>query len=796
MSKWILSYRGFDPAEEGLREALCTLGNGYFGTRGAAPETQADGVHYPGTYFAGVYNRLDTGIAGRTIENESLVNAPNWLPFTFRLEGGAWFHPSVWKLHDYRQDLDLKEGVLTRKIEAEDGHGRRVRVTQRRIVSMDEPHLAALQTTLVSEAGPVRLHLRSALDGRVENRGVKRYSALNGKHLEPVSTQDLGEGGTCLLVRTVQSRVRIAEVARLRVFRNGEPVEAERSVTREPGYVAEELVLEIRPEEPVTVEKVVAFCHSRDRAISECGIEARNVLDHAGNFGDLLERHVLIWNQLWRRCCIELEDNERASRILNLHIFHLLQTASYHTVGLDVGVPARGLHGEAYRGHIFWDELFIFPFLTYSLPELTRALLLYRYRRLREARWSAREAGYGGAMFPWQSGSDGREENQVLHLNPRSGRWIPDRSHRQRHINIAIAYNVWQYCQVTGDREFLAYYGAEMLLEIARFWTSIATYDPVTDRYEIHKVMGPDEYHDGYPGDQEGGLDNNAYTNVGAVWVICRALEALDQLPPVRRRELVEELGILETELEHWDDVTRKMKVPFHDDGIISQFEGYEKLEEFDWEAYREKYGDIQRLDRILESEDDSPNRYKASKQADVLMLFYLLSADVLQELFERMGYGAQEGTIGRNIEYYLKRTSHGSTLSRMVHAWVLARSDRERSWKLFTEALESDYSDIQGGTTAEGIHLGAMAGTVDLIQRCYGGIEPRHDILWMHPVLPIEIKRLQFQVRYRGHCLDVDLNHERLRLHAAPCAAASVRVGVRGEVVELGSGETRDFRL
>ena len=197
-------------------------------------------------------------------------------------------------------------------------------------------------------------------------------------------------------------------------------------------------------------------------------------------------------------------------------MFHLLQTVSEHTIDLDVGVPARGLHGEAYRGHIFWDELFVFPFLNLRFPELTRALLRYRVRRLPEARQAARAAGYRGAMYPWQSGSDGREETQRLHLNPRSGRWLPDNSHRQRHVNAAVAWNVWQYYQATGDLDFLAAYGAEMLLEIARFWASIATYNRALDRYEICGVMGPDEYHDGYPDRDEPGLDNNAYTNVMA----------------------------------------------------------------------------------------------------------------------------------------------------------------------------------------------------------------------------------------------------------------------------------------
>jgi alpha,alpha-trehalase len=167
-----------------------------------------------------------------------------------------------------------------------------------------------------------------------------------------------------------------------------------------------------------------------------------------------LQGHALAWEHLWRRFEINFEPHDpekgdRTARIVHLYIFHLLQTSSLHTKDLDVGVPSRGWHGEAYRGHIFWDELYIFPLLNYRVPEVTRALLIYRYRRLDAARRAAREAGYRGAMYPWQSGSSGREVTQRLHLNPKSGRWLPDNSHLQRHINAAIAYNLWQYYQVT-----------------------------------------------------------------------------------------------------------------------------------------------------------------------------------------------------------------------------------------------------------------------------------------------------------------------------------------------------------
>jgi len=188
------------------------------------------------------------------------------------------------------------------------------------------------------------------------------------------------------------------------------------------------------------------------------------------------------------------------------------------------------------------------------------------------------------------------------------------------------------------------------------------------------------------------------------------------------------QLGLSTHDLARWDDISRRMLVPFHGDGLISQFEGYEDLCELDWEHYRNRYGNIQRLDLILEGENDSANRYKVSKQADVLMLFYLFSAEELGELFERLGYRLEHETIPRNVAYYASRSSHGSTLCRVVHAWVLARSDRQRAMEFFTQALQSDVGDIQQGTTAEGVHLGAMAGNIDLVQWVCTGVEIRDD--------------------------------------------------------------------
>ncbi len=795
--EWTFSYEGFDPEQEGLREALCTLGNGYFATRGASAASGANEVHYPGTYLAGGYNRLKTNIAGRTVENEDLVNIPNWLPLTFRFDDGDWFNLFQVDIVHYTQELHLKKGLLQRHILFRDKQGRETSLHTTRFVHMAHKHLAGQVTEIQAENWSGTIDVHSALDGTVINAGVVRYQQLNNKHLESLQQGALNKEGIWLVVQTNQSRLLVAQAARTRFFREGALFTPERHTTTEKGMSSEDFTFEIQEKQPVRIEKIITLFTIRDRGICEPQLEALEHLAEAGDFSDLLPSHLQAWNHLWGRCDIELENNQSFTQmVLRLHIFHLLQTVSLNSIDLDIGVPARGWHGEAYRGHIFWDELFILPYLDLNIPELVRSLLLYRFRRLYRARILARASGLKGALFPWQSGSNGHEETQQLHLNPKSGRWLPDNTHLQRHVNAAIVYNIWQYFETTHDFGFMSYYGAEIILEIARCLASLATYNPDIDRYEILGVMGPDEYHDANPGSEEPGLNNNTYTNVMVVWVLNTALKTLSLFDQKRQQEIRENITLGDEEIQQWRDIASRMKIVFHTDGIPSQFEGYEDLEEFDWDGYRKKYENISRLDRILEAEGDTPNRYKASKQADVLMLFHLFSAEELKETFHSMGYDFDTEIIPSTIEYYLDRTSNGSTLSNVVHSWVLSRSDRPRSWTFFMDALMSDVKDIQGGTTHEGIHLGAMAGTVDLIQRCYSGIEFRDNVIWLNPCIPDEINRLRMKVQYRAQWFDLEMKHSSLIITCTDCPDGPSRIGFNGKVYEIHPGEQIVFQM
>jgi len=764
-SNWKLVYNGFESSEERLREALCTLANGYMGVRGAAYESGASRIHYPGTYLAAGYNKLATHIAGRTIYNEDLVNFPNWIPITFKIADGEWFSPSRSKIRFYRQELDMYKGALIRKVRFHDRQGRRTMVETVRIVSMDNPHIAAIKYIITPQNYNDWITVKTIIDGAVINAGVERYRQLNSKHLVPLSLGNFSPNGMYLSMKTSQSKINIAVAARTRVFMK----RREKKINikhRSRGRETIDQVFRIfaSQNEPIEIEKVVSVYTSRDEGVGDPVASAIDVVIKSPRFEKIYQLHREAWEMLWKNFDIQIEMDNFSQKVLRLHIFHLLQTASPHITKLDAGLPARGLHGEAYRGHIFWDEVYALKFYDLHMPEISKALILYRYRRLHQARRYARKNGYRGAMFPWQSASDGEEETQIVHLNPLSGEWGPDYSRNQRHVSLAIAYNIWQHYVRTGDKSFLSDYGAEILLSIAQFVASLAKFDSKDQRYHIEGVMGPDEFHEKYPDSDKPGLRDNAYTNLMVVWVLLKAKDVLDILGEKEKKRISRKIALTSQELELWDDITKKMNVVIAEDGIIAQFDGYFDLKELNWEKYRERYENIERLDRILKAEGKSPDEYKVSKQADVLMLFYLFPLTEVKELFQRLGYRFDKEMLNKNYKYYVKRTSHGSTLSKVVHCYIahLLAKPKE-TWKWFEEVLESDIFDLQGGTTSEGIHIGVMGGSIDIVIRGFAGISILKDRIRVAPKIPRRWDRIKLRINYKGSWISFSLTNKQV---------------------------------
>jgi len=461
-------------------------------------------------------------------------------------------------------------------------------------------------------------------------------------------------------------------------------------------------------------------------------------------------------------------------------------------------MPARGLHGEAYRGHIFWDELYVFPFFNLHAPEITRALLMYRYNRLDAARSYAEKYGYKGAMYPWQAADDGREETQILHYNPQDSTWGPDLSRFQR---IAIFYNVWKYVSDTEDREFLENYGAEIMLEIARFWASIARYDENTKRYHIEGIMGPDEYHEKLPGSEEHGLKDNAYTNIMTVWLLEKTLELIGRLPENVLKTLRKKLTFKIAETEKWKKITEKMNVILSKKNIISQFDGYMELKELDWDYYRNKYGDIHRMDRILKAEGDSPDAYKVTKQADTLMLFYLIGVEEVCRILEKLGFDAGDHNelLMHNYKYYEKRTSHGSTLSNPVHGIIasdIQDTGNKMVWDRFIGAIKTDIFDTQGGSTGQGIHCGMMAETIGMIRGCFAGIDISGEALELNPHMPELWNKLSFKIYFRNIWYNLEFTKKDVRIKIEGKLGKQIPIKIAGKNIKLTAGKTKKLNF
>jgi trehalose/maltose hydrolase-like predicted phosphorylase len=502
------------------------------------------------------------------------------------------------------------------------------------------------------------------------------------------------------------------------------------------GYAAVELRAHTGSGRPLRIEKVVALHTGRDRGIGEPRASAGRLVRDAPDFAELLRTHVLAWRQLWRRGDLVAGGAPAVQQALRVHAFHLLQTTSPHTADLDVGVPVRGWHGEADGGLVGWDELFLFPYLALRFPEVARALLLHRWRRLGEARHHARALGHGGALFPWRGGSDGREESHAPDRD--AGRAVE----RSALVNGAVAVDVWRYYQATGDLEFMGSYGTELLLELARAATSVA-----------EGAAGGDAA----GGDATGGV----LPPVLAAWTLRCAGRALALLPAQRAAELCDQLAVSEAERTRWEVVGRALTLPGSDEALAGA-------------------SGALLLAVLGEAELGDLLAWMGRDPADVLRQVRGAEADAPD------GAGDDPLTDG--------------ALARVLRAWRHARTDPDASWALLEpelrRALADGAADGAADPMAGGIHLGAMAAGLDLVQRGYLGLDPRDGVLHVAPRLPAALRELCVTVRHCGQWLTIRVTADRLTARCRAGLHPATRIAVRGEEVELGVEEERTFAL
>ncbi|MDR0297916.1 MAG: glycoside hydrolase family 65 protein [Streptococcaceae bacterium] len=779
MSDWILKYEGL---AEGTRsygqESLMTLGNGFLGWRGAPIFSSFSEDHYPGLYAAGVFNQTTTEVSGHDVKNEDMVNLPN---------------PQLVRIFvDGEQVLFDKEQVVKRESWVDFEHGTQhdsytvrlakglIKFDSKKVVDPLKFHAFGFELTI--KAGfDGNLRIDSLIDGTVLNQNVARYRAFDSKEFNVVSISD-----RLLTAKTRTTDIEIAVAAKS--FLNGKLMTQADSGDSEQLLETETLALVANEE--IKFEKIIVVATS---------YETNNPSDFARKgveslpLSELTEHNAAYWQKVWAEGDIVVEDSDNPDlqRMVRMNVFHIRQAAQHAAnQHLDASVGSRGLTGEGYRGHIFWDEIFVIPYYAANDPETARDVLQYRIKRLKAAQENATIDGEKGAMFPWQSGLTGDEQSQFIHLNTVNNEWEPDNSRRQRHVSLAIVYDMWIYTQLTGDFSLLNEGGLEVLLETTKFWLNKTEFSEEDGRYHISGVMGPDEYHEAYPGTEEGGITDNAYTNLMLIWSL-NWLLSLPKNPVIVLEEAARATNFDDELAQKAYDVAHKLALEIDENGVIAQYKGYFSLKEVDFAAYTEKYGDIHRIDRLLKAEGLSPDDYKVAKQADTLMTIYNLGAEHMEMLVKQLGYSLPEDWLKKNRDYYLARTVHGSTTSRPVFAGIaVTLGEHTDALPDLMTAIGSDYYDIQGGTTAEGVHIGVMGETLEVIQNEFAGVVLRDGKISVHPHLPNSWSRLKFTQKFRGALLTIDISQQLISITADKV----VDVDIYGQTFRLTANVLQTF--
>ncbi|MCX7683079.1 MAG: glycoside hydrolase family 65 protein [Anaerolineae bacterium] len=709
-NNWLITETRFHPAALHHKETVFTIGNGYLGTRGTFEEG------YPGdrpaTFVHGLFDAAP-------LVNTELVNAPNWLPFVPVINGER-FRMDRGTLLSYRRELHLRNGLLKRTVCWRSPAGHTVELRIERFASLADRHLLAIRCRIIPLDFDGILELRAGLDGHALNPECFHW------HLEDQGA--CGEHTVYLHMRTRHSGIALCEACHLTVSGGEEMNWTHLDCDAAPAIVAS---LKVRAGEPVSADKLVSLVTSREAG--DVVSTALSLLEGARTRGydGLLQASTEAWAQEWDVCDITIEGDDQADQALRYNLFQLLIAAPRHDD--RASIPAKALSGFGYRGHVFWDtEIFMLPFFTFMRPELARNMLMYRYHTLPGARRKAQEQGYAGAMFAWESADTGDETTPRFVPGPNGQLvriWTGDIEH---HITADVAYAIVQYWQATGDDAFMRDYGAEIVLDTARFWGSRVEWNQARAQYEINDVIGPDEYHEH--------VNNNAFTNRMAQWNLENALDILAWLRltcPDKAAELETRLELTEEQLSHWRRIIGNLYIPRHNaTSLLEQFDGFFALGDINLADYEPRTVSMQALLGI-----EGVQQYQVLKQPDVLMLLYLLREEY------------DIAALRENWAYYAPRTdiTYGSSLGPAIHALLAARlGEVDQAYHYFMHAARTDLDDTRGNA-ADGIHAATAGGLWQAVVFGFAGLRMKGNGYTLAPHLPPHWRKLAFTFYHRG---------------------------------------------
>ncbi|PLX83176.1 MAG: family 65 glycosyl hydrolase [Desulfuromonas sp.] len=735
VNEWKIIETAFYPRFLAQTETIFSIGNGYLGMRGSFEEGRP--VSHSGTFINGfhetwpiVYGEEAFGFAKT---GQTMLNVTDCKVIRLFVDDEPFFLPSA-TLMLFERILDMRAGTLDRKLLWETASGKQVLIESRRLVSFEHRHLAAIsyQVTVLNAEAPVVISSEVLGDqpnqaGRDDPRQARGF-----KEKVLVPEQHYVENNRIMLAYRVKNSGMTLACGVEHVIDTECPFECFSECAGESGHMA--LSVEAKPGKPIQLIKYMSYHSSRSAPPEELCARAERTLNRAvrGGIDEVLEGQVRFLDDFWRRSDVRIEGDPTATKrppaemqqALRWNLFQILQ-ASGRAEG--VGIPAKGLTGQTYEGHYFWDtEIYVLPFLIYTEPRIARNLLKFRYSMLDRARERARAVNLKGALFPWRT-VNGEEASAYYAAGT-----------AQFHINADIIYALKKYVDVTGDQALLYNEGAEMLVETARVWEDLGFYSSRKGgRFCIHGVTGPDEY--------TTVVDNNTFTNLMArenLWFAAETVTTLRQNYPQYYELLVHKTGLDPAEVEAWKTAADSMYVPFDkESGIHPQDDSFLNHEVWDLANTPRD-----RFPLLLNYHPLVIYRHQVIKQADVVLALFLLGHEFSAEQKKR------------TFEYYDPLTTGDSSLSACIQSIVAAEvGDMKKALAYGRYAVLMDLADI-GGNVSNGCHIASMGGTWMVMVYGLAGLRDYNGAISFNPRLPPEMKRLLFPLKIRGQDLEVDI--------------------------------------
>jgi maltose phosphorylase len=735
-SEWSIIEEGFDPKNHKSSESIFSLGNGHMGQR-ANFEERYSGKTLQGSYIAGVYYPDKTRVGwwknGYPEYFAKVLNSPNWIGIDVQLNN-EYLDLAHCHVENFRRELNMKEGYLKRSFTAQVAGKHKVEVETIRFLSMDNPEIGVIKYTIKSIDFDGELSFIPYIDGDVKNED-SNYNEKFWNILEVESTEWNG----FMHCQTKKLDFKVGFGMKYEVSINGNTVKNTPVIIQGPKYTGNVLKLQLKSSDSVTIYKYVSVLTSLDHKENELRKRTIEKTEEAykEGFNAMFNAHKMRWANIWAHSDIQIKGDMEAQQGIRFNIFQLNQTYTGTDERLNIG--PKGFTGEKYGGSTYWDtEAYCIPFfLSTANANVTKNLLIYRYKHLAKAIENAKKLGFSGgaALYPMvtMNGEECHNEWEI--------------TFEEIHRNGAIAYAIYNYINHTGDESYLSEYGLEVLIGIARFWSQRVNYSQEKKKYVILGVTGPNEY--------ENNVNNNWYTNTLARWCMEYAIQALETVKkanPERYAEILAKTNFNDKEEPaRWTEIVNNMHFPYSKEySIFLQQDGYMDKDQVlakDLDPLQRPINQHWSWDRILRS--------CFIKQADVLQGMYLFEEKYDTE------------TLKRHFDFYEQRTVHESSLSPCVHSILASRiGNLKKAYELYLQTSRLDLDDYNN-EVQEGLHITSMAGTWMSIVEGFGGKRVRDKKLYLHPIIPDKWDEYSFKIVFRNTDLLVTVNKNEVTLLA-----------------------------